>query len=1202
MTALLVWLFLFTSPTRASTLQDGLNLMKAERFSEAIRAFEAEMQANPGSAEVLMNLGWSYWRVGRVDRAWRCFELLVQLDPKNPVYLRLLADIENARKNYGRALGLSSRALGVLPGDRDASMALSQAFVGLGRHREADRILTGLVERYPDSPEVRYRLADNLALMGQLNSAIHHFDVLLRLAPGSGDYRRSRAGVLYGLGRVDEAIVEWKALAEADPPDLKAMINLGWASWHKRDFETAFVYGSRLVSLEPDRPVTLRFLANIQIERGVPAAALRLAQRILDIAGKDKDASLLKAKALFHLQRDGEAMAVLRRLVREHPRDRLIVFHMADFLDQIDRKLEALEFFDRLVRSYPQNAAYRKRRARLHYELGRYDEAILEWRRLAKERPYDAEPVEQLLEDAMARRDWKEAFAWIRELSGIRALDAGGWLKLTSILRELGRYKEALAAVDKAIALDPSTLSGHYFKAEIYEKLEDWSSARTIYEVILTHTPNSMRALAALGRVSEMLRDYERAIRVVQTMRRMAFSDTDASPHLRIVEARLWADYGNIEKGMSVLRPALKKKRSIPSLLYHGVSPHDRGDWMSISRANFRAQMRAIKQAGYTAITVAELERFARGVGPMPDKPILIAFDDARNDAFDNADPILEELGFKATMFVHLSGLRKTRFHAGYERLKKWQATGRWELQAHGDRAHELIVIDAAGRKGHFLANRQWLAKLRRLETDLEFETRIEEELRFARDKLQNLFPERKVIGFAFPFGDNGQFEMSNMPRAGEINERVATKNFRFLFIQDGEGFSRVPGRLREIYRFEVGKFMTAEKLIEHLRMREPWVRARTLEAQLWNRTAQPTRSLSIFNDLQRRGYGSSVLYAGKGGAYRMARNLEESEKLLRRAAGEDPENDRYPQAIAQSKAISTPFLATGVETLSDTYSINTKALARAEARAKTATLQAWGGRNKYEELNTTPLDPSDMRLGVDVVIRAREYGTRLNWWALPRVELAGGVWRREFEGVGMSESIGYSASATAPLIRGWRVIGRMGYSNIETAAAIRTGGHARLYGGGLAWDPRVNWAFNVDYDKTAYTDGNRSAALGARLSKRFFAGRLSLGYAFRRVESERRANQYYSPERLAQHMGLVSVGGSIGGVSPRTGRRPLDLRAFYSGGYGFEDRENRAIHSVGALGAWRIVDHLELTAEWRFLRSARYIARELNLGMGYRF
>src|SRR5581483_5343439 len=112
-----------------------------------------------------------------------------------------------------------------------------------------------------------------------------------------------------------------------------------------------------------------------------------------------------------------------------------------------------------------------------------------------------------------------------------------------------------------------------------------------------------------------------------------------------------------------------------------------------IPQALLRAQLTELKRRGYDFITVEELDRILRGHDPLPPKPIVLSFDDGRIDTFANADPILKELGIKATMFVHLSRLRKPGFHSSPDEIRAWYATGRWDMQAHGYQAHDPMPL-----------------------------------------------------------------------------------------------------------------------------------------------------------------------------------------------------------------------------------------------------------------------------------------------------------------------------------------------------------------------------------------------------------------------------------------------------------------------------------------------------------------------------
>ena len=89
---------------------------------------------------------------------------------------------------------------------------------------------------------------------------------------------------------------------------------------------------------------------------------------------------------------------------------------------------------------------------------------------------------------------------------------------------------------------------------------------------------------------------------------------------------------------------------SIPILLYHGITDEPyKGD---ILLEKFRDQMFALKKAGYHTITLEEFYKFQKGEINLPQKSILITFDDGIKRSFYKADPIFKALGFKATMFI----------------------------------------------------------------------------------------------------------------------------------------------------------------------------------------------------------------------------------------------------------------------------------------------------------------------------------------------------------------------------------------------------------------------------------------------------------------------------------------------------------------------------------------------------------------------
>jgi len=92
---------------------------------------------------------------------------------------------------------------------------------------------------------------------------------------------------------------------------------------------------------------------------------------------------------------------------------------------------------------------------------------------------------------------------------------------------------------------------------------------------------------------------------------------------------------------------------AVPILLYHSVcdQPAAGQEAFTVSPAVFREHVRAISDAGRTALTLSELARAVRGECALPSRPVLVTFD----DGFADVRPAVELLlsaGLAATVFV----------------------------------------------------------------------------------------------------------------------------------------------------------------------------------------------------------------------------------------------------------------------------------------------------------------------------------------------------------------------------------------------------------------------------------------------------------------------------------------------------------------------------------------------------------------------
>ena len=270
----------------------------------------------------------------------------------------------------------------------------------------------------------------------------------------------------------------------------------------------------------------------------------------------------------------------------------------------------------------------------------------------------------------------------------------------------------------------------------------------------------------------------------------------------------------------------LDPAQAVPILMYHGVVSG--GKLKSDSESNterkvFIKQMETLKREGFETISISEYDLFRQGKFTLPAKPIILTFDDGRRDSYYTTDKILEKLGFKATIFVaSIKSNQKDPFYLDWEELKLMQSTGRWEIEAHGQRSHEEIPIDADGTLGKFLTYRKYIPGVG-LESIADFEKRVETDyVNHLYDLKSNLNIEATY--FAIPLNDYGDAGESNYEGGRAFNELLTKRYFRLAFNQvyapNGEPtesfYNYADSNPYEIKRLEVEN-ISGEKLLRHL-------------------------------------------------------------------------------------------------------------------------------------------------------------------------------------------------------------------------------------------------------------------------------------------------------------------------------------------------------------------------------------------------
>ena len=138
---------------------------------------------------------------------------------------------------------------------------------------------------------------------------------------------------------------------------------------------------------------------------------------------------------------------------------------------------------------------------------------------------------------------------------------------------------------------------------------------------------------------------------------------------------------------------AAEYSTQVPILMYHDLE----GD--SLPAAQMEEQIAALAQAGYTSVTLADLRAYVEQGAELPEKPIVITFDDGYLSNMTYGLPILEKYGMNATIFVIGCSVGKDTYkdtgvamrpHFSLEQAREMMDTGQITKGSHGYDFHEV--------------------------------------------------------------------------------------------------------------------------------------------------------------------------------------------------------------------------------------------------------------------------------------------------------------------------------------------------------------------------------------------------------------------------------------------------------------------------------------------------------------------------------
>lgn len=250
---------------------------------------------------------------------------------------------------------------------------------------------------------------------------------------------------------------------------------------------------------------------------------------------------------------------------------------------------------------------------------------------------------------------------------------------------------------------------------------------------------------------------------------------------------------------------------NIPILLYHNLSKNSNGK-MTISEKTFQEHMEAISSHGYQTISFQELLDFVEGKASLPQKPIMITFDDGYMSNYTMAYPVLSQLNMKSTIFVigvtfgadtYKDTGKKMTPHFGSAEAEEMISSGLVSIQSHSFDMHQVKKLDdpISFRKG---------VLQRDDEGDADYARAFKEDYEKSKKVIENLCGQESVV-FSYPYGLFNQKTEAWLSESGiKITLTIEEKTKNKVEIGNMES-------LKLLGRYSIGETYSAEKLLEKL-------------------------------------------------------------------------------------------------------------------------------------------------------------------------------------------------------------------------------------------------------------------------------------------------------------------------------------------------------------------------------------------------
>ncbi len=348
-------------------------------------------------------------------------------------------------------------------------------------YKDMETLFSDAVKKNPQAATAHYNLARALVDRGQIDRALHHYQMASRLNPNDSLTRLGQGVCLLHLGDTAGAEAQWRAALEIDKDSTEAHVNLAVLCIQEKQWDEAIAHCEAALQRRPALTDAHINLGTALFGKGAVEQAASHFERALILNPDLPNAHVNLAKALTALGHREKAITHLQEAIDLDPKDVEARLDLSKLLKAVGRTRDAAAQLEEALRFRPEDPILHYRMGVLFSELNDPKGAQSHLRKALRLKPDWIEALTNLAwilatsKDA-AVRNGEEA---VRLAQQANALSGGRHPVILDTLAaayaEAGEFEQACATAEQALRLSRNTQPPEWI-AEVEQRLEQYRS------------------------------------------------------------------------------------------------------------------------------------------------------------------------------------------------------------------------------------------------------------------------------------------------------------------------------------------------------------------------------------------------------------------------------------------------------------------------------------------------------------------------------------------------------------------------------------------------------------------------------------------------------------------------------------------------------------------------------------------------------